>query len=1851
VGEELRPQDPQRIGPYQLTMRLGSGYTGSVYLGRSPDGRLAAVKVMRPELAGDSNFRARFRREVAAAQKVDGRYTARVVDADADGLVPWLATAFVAGPSLAEAVDSQGPLSAGAVRVLAAGLAEGLSVIHAAGLVHHDLKPTNVLLATDGPRVVDFGLAHAAEASGFDLAMVMGSAAFMAPEQLTGQHAGPSSDVFCLGEVLTFAVTGRAPFGEDGLAAVIYRVLQGLPDLDGVPAEVLDLVRRCLAKDPGERPTAADLLAELGDDVVEGWLSAIGIRSPGPAPPGPSVTVTDTQGAWLALTASQLGAAHAAAGQPNQDAVVIQQIVPDVLIAAVADGHDDHRHFRSGRGSQLAVSVACKAARELAARLDEFTAAKQIETEVLRTLVPEITGRWRDAVCYDVAAEPFTSEEEALRDEGDNALIAYRSTLLLAIARGKWLLLAQVGDGDIVGIRPDGQPLLPVPGDPALNGQQTTSLCGARAEEDFRAAVVDVATTTLLGVLLATHGYGNAQVDDPWADAVSADLAGLIGDRSPEWLAGQLPLWAARCASADGSADDTTIALLVTPSAAKRRQRAVAGTTKTPATDLAGAESSELTYMQTTVEGWPAAGPPKQPAAGPTPVQPSPAPLVQPVRQQPLGPHPMTPAKTLRMGRAADNGVVLPDPSVSRHHAEVRRSPIGTYEVVDLGSLNGTFVNGRRISSAVLSEKDIVTIGHSTFRLVGGELREFLDEGEAISPRQPAAGSLAADVPLRGPGSEPVAYLTPAGPGRWLKMEADGSAVIPLLAAPLKSSFRYVHEPLRAADVLPWLGNQTLKSELQSRVLHSHGGTFLITGFRGVGKSTLVLKVLDEIVARQAPAEVVLPVWLSVARSTSTERLLFAIVRRVFEALSDCGALDRLPPDARHALLISYMRTSLAFKETQSEARERTAGVDLGPAGAMAKAVDFVVPKVSMSAKRSQSLATEAAFLAYSETDVEYDLIRIVSLVGQGYIGPVRPRSWLRRVWPWPRGKPCPLRIVIILDEVDKLTADDVGVAAVEELLSGIKNVLTMSGAHFLIVAGPDMHDHAVRDAARGNGVYESVFGWRMYVPCSWDAPNLLVSNLVRDVPRDSEWLGKLTQYLRFKGRGVPRRLLQEFNNFVFWDNDLPYLLVDPADGERVEFYARLEGILQEYFASHGEARLFPVPIDEDRWRLGCYYVADWVLQSEGEPFSASQLLGKGDEAEFDPLLRLSLKNVSQLLDHFARHGILKIVRDVVRDSNLNMTMIADVAEANARVYCLATDVQRTQLGLVIQHESERAALEVSLVGPSPSEMRPASEGPAAGSVTGSAPPPPTAGGFAPVPLRVLADRYELRELLGQGGMGTVYAGEDRMTGQRVAVKVLRASMYHDPKAMARIKREAEICSKIRHPQIVRTFDVVETPDGSPALVMELLDGPTLARVVEERGPLPPADTAVIGATLAGALAHLADAQIIRIDLKPSNIIIQPGRGPVIIDLGTAKEAERLTLVTTMRRIIGTPMYMAPELIRDRGAPPDERADLYSLGLVIYFCLAGKSPFDHIDNLLALAQAITEKPISLDELPMSAEFRHVLGRMLERDRDKRVATAVQARQELEATPEWQSGDEAASASSPDWLSASRRSPRPAVEILRRGTGSNDRNDRPDVSPRQDFSLSLTVDTDDGAVPAHNPPPPGAEPPNEKDLGISEILPPLVEGVYCKNGHFTDPEDRYCPVCGIAMAKTTKVRQKGKRPPLGVLVLPDGSVCQLDADYVLGREPTLDTSVADGRARPLRLAGAPEVVSPIHARVELDGWQVFICDLNSAHGTQIIPPGERVGTLLQPGVRAPLVAGAQIRLGGEYGLRYDSHRHR
>jgi serine/threonine protein kinase len=294
----LRSEDPRQVGRYQLLGRLGAGGMGEVFLGQSPGGRLVAVKLIRGELAADREFRVRFAREVAAARHVSGMFTAPVVDADLDAPRPWLVTAYVPGPSLAEAVDTQGPLPLSSVLTLAAGLAEGLEAIHAEGMVHRDLKPSNVLLASDGPRIIDFGISRAADATALTRANIfVGSPGYMSPEQALGEEVGPASDIFSLGAVLTFAAVGAGPFGEGTVTTLLYRVAHDRPATDGLPGQLRPLAERCLAKDPRMRPTPGEILTELGTvESGTNWLpQPVAETLIGYARPAPDATIPPAQ--------------------------------------------------------------------------------------------------------------------------------------------------------------------------------------------------------------------------------------------------------------------------------------------------------------------------------------------------------------------------------------------------------------------------------------------------------------------------------------------------------------------------------------------------------------------------------------------------------------------------------------------------------------------------------------------------------------------------------------------------------------------------------------------------------------------------------------------------------------------------------------------------------------------------------------------------------------------------------------------------------------------------------------------------------------------------------------------------------------------------------------------------------------------------------------------------------------------------------------------------------------------------------------------------------------------------------------------------------------------------------------------------------------------------------------------------------------------------------------------------------------------------------------------------------------------------------------------------------------------
>lgn len=940
------------------------------------------------------------------------------------------------------------------------------------------------------------------------------------------------------------------------------------------------------------------------------------------------------------------------------------------------------------------------------------------------------------------------------------------------------------------------------------------------------------------------------------------------------------------------------------------------------------------------------------------------------------------------------------------------------------------------------------------------------------------------------------------------------------------------------------LGNEAFVAELKQRLRKSRGGTFLVTGFRGVGKSTVVARALHEIERNGGPGEIVVPIVLSVARPTTPERLLFAVVRRAYEALADRRILDKLAPDVQRALMLAHIRTSYGLKQTSSDATENTTTLSLSLGEAAKKLtglVGFIAPGFGMSRKRTRSMAMEASFLTYSDTDVEHDLGRIVSLLEM----PTARRWWRRR--PGRR-----IHLVIVLDEADKLTGTPKGLDAFEQMLNTLKNALTMRGVHFLIVAGPDLHDLAVRDVSRGNSVYESVFAWRIYVPCMWEAPERLLGTLLDDTLEEDE-LRRLTGYLRFKARGVPRRLLQEFSELVIWDGDRAYLRVEGVDRERVEFYAAMEEILHDYHQASGQERLLAVPIDKDRWRMASYYSVDWVLRTDGDAFTVQDILRAG---HLDPMLQVAHTEVERLLDHLVERRII----DIVRQANAQSTLIGDDPSSRLISYALADPVRRQLLGLALHSEAERASLDVSLlVSPAP-----------------AAPEEPLQG-----VIRVIGDRYDLVELIGRGGMSSVYKAWSRTDHRFVAVKLVRSEL-HDAETRWRFEREIEVARRLDHPAIARTLDAV-TDQGDLALVMELVAGPTLQQQVDEDGPLAPDEVTRLGARLAETLSYIAGQGVFRLDLKPANIIMNPDAGPMIVDVGIAKSAQE-SESTLPRVMVGTPSYMSPEGVG--GNPQDIRSDIFALGLVLAFAATGRPPAGTGNVQDVLVRILHGR---LDFTGIEPPLLDVVNR----------ATSLNPAERFQH---------------PDDLRAA---------LLGQPTP-------PPPEPREaPVGYGIGVLGPEATYPEVPLPPLLGQSGDEY----------LIYGVTCPNGHFTNGERRTCMVCQAELGPYP-THHTAARPKLGDLVLDDGREFPLDRSYVFGsgarnyadpQHPTVEVLV-DG-------------IDEQHLAIQVDGWNAYVYDLDSVSGTAIRFTEGGEFQNLPPGAAVSLHPGLSVRLGGKTTVTY------
>ncbi|WP_051969862.1 serine/threonine-protein kinase [Kitasatospora azatica] len=361
IFQPLLSDDPAEVAGYRLYARLGSGGMGRVYLSYTPGGRPVAIKVVRPELAEDPEFRRRFAQEVASAQRIHGLYTAQLIDSGTTAEVPWLVTAYVPGPSLQQVIREHGPLPVRTVLLLMGGIAEALQAIHSVGVVHRDLKPANVLMAADGPRVIDFGIARAADATSLtSTGLRVGSPSFMAPEQAQGREITPAADVFALGALAAYVAGGVPPFGEGSETAVLFRVVYEEPEMAAVPADLRGLLLRCLAKSPEERPAPAEIIEsarshpEVGGQLrfTDGWL---------PATVDSEITRRSELPSAPATTVAPPGEVLAGPLSPARQTMVLRAAAPSVHPVAPATETlptKPQRPKGASRKTVLAVAVA-----------------------------------------------------------------------------------------------------------------------------------------------------------------------------------------------------------------------------------------------------------------------------------------------------------------------------------------------------------------------------------------------------------------------------------------------------------------------------------------------------------------------------------------------------------------------------------------------------------------------------------------------------------------------------------------------------------------------------------------------------------------------------------------------------------------------------------------------------------------------------------------------------------------------------------------------------------------------------------------------------------------------------------------------------------------------------------------------------------------------------------------------------------------------------------------------------------------------------------------------------------------------------------------------------------------------------------------------------------------------------------------------------------------------------------------------------------------------------------------------------------------------------------------------------
>jgi predicted Ser/Thr protein kinase len=738
---------------------------------------------------------------------------------------------------------------------------------------------------------------------------------------------------------------------------------------------------------------------------------------------------------------------------------------------------------------------------------------------------------------------------------------------------------------------------------------------------------------------------------------------------------------------------------------------------------------------------------------------------------------------------------------------------------------------------------------------------------------------------------------------------------------PLVADFRFIHEPLPDAHQVPpafFVGRDSDLNDLCTRLLFSAGGAFLVTGYRGVGKTSFVNQAISRLRLaladpRQQRRDLV-DVQLNLARSVTPVELIHYMVRALRQRLIETGIFARLEPSLAAEVELAFLRTSFSVAYRYSGSVERSLAADFKlPALSLG-------PSFALTAKRTNQLGRDLSCLAYDEKTAEYDLLRLSHRLTSGY---VRRARWR---WPWRRQQRVELKLLFVCDELDKLeAAAEAGqTTGLDTVFSTLKNFFTASGISFIFIAGKDLQERWLEEVGRGDSIYESIFTYVKYLR-TLDCGDRICDAFLAGEHVASEEAADTCQlfkkYLAFKGRGIPRRILRSFNEYVTWNGDGAGLEFSPADLRQFRFYS---GLLDHLRANEGQL-VDPFAAEEasglvDQRRLGLYYLCDWILSHGDSEFSLEEaiLATRQFSRLIAPGESVAPGMVTRLL------AVLAAGEYVEEINRLLAIEVGATAPQAVKRYRLAA---RRAAEMGRQAKGVERAAELLLAN---AEARP-----------------------------LIAGRYQIGREVGRGAMSAVYEGTDTQTGLHVAVKVLDRAFMADPVMVARFRREVAVLSRLQFPDVVRILDH-GVSDTEAFIVMEFLEGVLLQNLVD-LGTTSDLDVSLaIARDLLQALGHIHAQGVLWRDPKPGNVMITSEGRLVIIDFGISREALDERQLTRAGNILGTPEYMSPE--QATGGSIDARSDLFAFGAVLYEMITGERPFRGQSFAMIILQVVSVDP-------------------------------------------------------------------------------------------------------------------------------------------------------------------------------------------------------------------------------------------------------------------------------------------------